>query len=517
MKLQFAFGNPRRKNRRKKRVVRRKKGRHNKEKVVRKAKAALSKLSRTSMKKKRRKHSRRNPVEFSARKGGKKLGGGKFYTGAELNKHFKRPLDLAKARYDKAPEASSAKSSARKTYIKVLKKWETAVKDNEASHKDLATYQADGAKISSKTTSMKGSGVAKRKKRKTKKSAGKRKHAKRKHTKKRKHAKRKHTKRRHVKRRVAKKAHAKHSKRKHAKRRKHSKRRAKTYSHRHSSKVRHVQGGAVVHVEAKGKRRFSFKKKIGRGKYKARVSGSFRRTKSGLKGRIKINPRRRNPMANVEKHLKSYLGMDTSELGALALGGALVPVFNGIAGKIPGVSTVVGLINQYLGPQAAGSVIPIGVGALLNALAEHNIIKGTPAHYVRMAGEGMAAAGVIGLTMSLSQQYVTPALGLSGFGIMPTLNGFGNIQYTPRMGSINYTPRLNGRMGDIRYTPKMGIMPTLNGMGDGYTEAHKYSRADFGRQADFGRSADFGSSMDQDCDEPYTDDDMRDDNLGSMA
>ena len=60
-------------------------------------------------------------------------------------------------------------------------------------------------------------------------------------------------------------------------------------------------------------------------------------------------------------------------------------------------------------------------------------------------------------------------------------------------------------MHGINYTPNLGTMPQL---GAGYTEEHKFSRADFGRGADFGEYA-----MDMDADEAMDPDQIMDSSM----
>jgi hypothetical protein len=96
--------------------------------------------------------------------------------------------------------------------------------------------------------------------------------------------------------------------------------------------------------------------------------------------------------------------------------------------------------------------------------------------------------------MSMSQQYVAPAIGLAG------------VNYTPNMNGINYSP-----MSGVEYTPNMRGMPQLNGPDfgavdyggrGGYHEDRRFSNADFG-----------GMSMDAGSDEPLSEDDITDDSM----
>lgn len=196
---------------------------------------------------------------------------------------------------------------------------------------------------------------------------------------------------------------------------------------------------------------------------------------------------------------KKLVGLDTDQVMALALGGAAVPIINSVMGKVPGVNQVVSMINGALGPQVAGSAVPVIFGVALNLILDSKLGSKVPAggkKYGKLIAEGAAAAGIMGIAMSMSQKYVAPMVG----GVMSGIN------FTPRsMAGINFTPRpqyLNG------------------GMGVGIIDAYKPSAADFGGypdRADFG-GADFGVkpdyALDKDVDEP---DDDADDDDSSMS
>lgn len=509
MKLQFAFGNPRKRKRHKskplakrrktkktKRVKKSRKKSSNKA-VVRKLREAIKMAKKRKPKKvfKKRRHGKRrkNPEAAIIRKGGKIIGRefsplSKRETDALHGKiqSLKKQLNQAKSEYG---AGSPQWSKLYKELVKAGKGMDKKLGKRGAYLKTLERYAEEGASISKFDLAKKGEGKMAKRRKKRKSSAKKHKKAaksaKRSH--KRRKSRRKHSaKKRRSRKHSAKKAHSKkrHSKKGHAKRRKsRRRRRARMITHRHSANTRHIKKGTS----------FRFKAKSKRGKRSITVSG-----------RVKVNPHRRNPMKQLSAQSKKYLGLDAAELTSLAVGGALVPIVNAGIGKIPGMSTVVAKINEFVGPQAVGSVVPLLTGVALNAVAEH-AYKGKGSEYIKMAGEGLAAAGVIGLIMSMSQKYITPALGLSGMGIMPMLNG---VNYTPSMRGVNYTPSMRG----VNYTPEMrgmGIMPQLNGMGEGpdfgsadygggggYTQAHKFSRADFG--ANFSEDSEAEGLEDQD-------------------
>lgn len=485
MLLQFGF-NPRKKKSRKKA----------KKKAVAKTKrSSHAKAMRHTKKKKK------NPQVYSASKkiNGKtrKIGGGHFFVKKELEPQ-KAKVAKAAAAYQAAPASSAAKSKARAAFAKESAKLRKMAEHTSGSLKDLQTYQKDGAKIRSKYIPLskwekmsdkqkaKEESVAKAKKSKKAKKKAAKKSTKKKSIKKsvkKSASKKKSTKRRSKAQKAATKKlialnkakKASKSKSKPKKSRK-SRRRAKLYTHRHGLSMRHLKKGT----------RIKFKGSKGKGKKKVSISGSF-----------KINPYKRNPFMKLDAQTKKYMNMEVKEIGALAVGGMLVPVVNGALAKVPGVNTFAAMINQYLGPQAAGSVIPVLAGVALNAAAEH-LVTGKNGEYLKLAGEGLAAAGIIGLSMGVSQQYIAPSLGMSG------------INFTPRsLAGINYTPR---SMSGINYTPKSLGAPTVS-----------QSSADFGRfmntarGADFGRGPDFGKSLDYDVDEMTSDDDIDDDGMGSMG
>lgn len=479
MKLQFAFGNPRKGS---KKVRKSKKGKkkvaksHKKPKTKRVAKTikkskgfAVAKARKKVVKK-----ARKNPMHFVARKKGKIIGRGRnIPTPGELGKESKEYFKALR-QYESYKGTDKKKAKLRKALVKAKKKHSSTADLIAQEKKTAKRYVEDGADV--KFYSTEGKPMAKRKKsrKKSHKKVAKKSHKK---VSKKKHSKKRHSKRR-VKKHVAKKVHAKkvHTK----KRRKHrSKRRAKMVTHSHSASTRHLKKGTRLRVKASGK---SGKKRV------------------SLAGILKVNPFKGNPMKNISKLTKTYAGMEMAELGSIALGGALVPVINSALVKVPGVSTVVAKINEYVGPQAAGSALPILAGLALNAAGEH-LIKGDSKKYAHMLGEGLVAAGVIGLSMSLSQKYLAPALGLAGVNYTP----MSGINYSP-MNGVNYTP-----MGIV---PQMGVVPQLAGPDfghvdygrGGYQEDHRFSSSDFG-----------GMSMDASGDDMLTEDDILDDSMGGLG
>jgi len=456
MKLQFAFGNPRKAKRKKKAS----------KKKLSKVKAVKSKTRKKSRRIKRKK----NPV-YRAYKGKRLVGQGRYPGPKEIG--LKRQ-EAARAErvYKSASSSSAEKAAARRTFAKIKGELKRAESGMSASLKDMETFAKDGAVV--KTYADKEPAMA------GKKGKGKKPKTKKKPTKKVTRKTTRKTKRKPV-RKATKKVTKKTTRR--------TRRRRKMITHRHAKTMRHLPVGAVAKVASRKKKKaksYKVKTTFRKGKRKVRVSGSLTPSKKGLFGKLRINPFG----GKMKMDTKKLMGLEMTELGALAVGGALVPIVNSAIGKVPGADKVVGFINQYAGPQATGSIVPILVGVLANMGSDY--LPREYQKYGKMAGEGLCAAGVIGLTMSLSQRYAVEGL-MSG------------ILYTP-MSGINYTP-----MSGINYTP-MGVVPQLAGRadfgsvdyggGDGYTEARNRSSADFGRYA-----------MDNDSDEEFSEDDIMSENL----
>lgn len=487
MKLQFAFGNPRGKKKRKKAkrsVAKRHKRRKNKSvkhSISKKAKVMAKKRRRSKARVKRgRKGKRRNPQVAMIRKNGKVIGREFSPLSENQRKAAEGQFISLMKKFKGAPKMSSERGQL----LRAMQGLKTKLGKHSSFVKTLQRYEEDPSVKISKfdLADKKEKSVAKKKRKKKKSSRKVRRHKKakksaapKKHRRKRSKKSRKGSKRRrkHSKKVTAVKAAPKRRRKKSRKGGK-KRRRARMISHRHGSNIRHIKKGTS----------FRFKSKSKRGKRSVTVSG-----------RVRVNPYRRNP--SMEDQVKTYSGMEVAELGALALGAALVPIINSGISKVPGGAGIVTAINGVVGAQAVGSVIPIGIGIALNAVAEHVVKSGQGNKALKMAGEGLVAAGLIGLIMGMSQKYVNPMLGLSGINYTPNMRG---INFTPNMGIM---PQLNGGFG---------IMPQLNGMGApgdyGGNAGYHQSSADFGRMGDVRNSGDFGadSSQDSEYDMASTDD-----------
>lgn len=507
MKLQFAFGaNPRKPS--KKKVAKRRKQKENKrvkakkfkrgtmarrkrkklkkvsKKIIRglrskrnalhkklKRKGGSKRLKAAAKKKYAKLYKRikkltgKNPISYVASRDGRRIGSDKIETRKELETRLKKKYGIQLA-------ASKAKGDYDKTnqlMAKMKDEYDAYGIERSKFLKDIKEFKASGASI--KIKGSEADSVAKKKKKSKKKSV----------------KKAASKKKRSGRRKASSKAKG---------RRKSSRRKKRHYpkmiSHRHAKSTRHVKKGSKAGFRLKKRKKSS--SYIGKGKF-GKKGPSFtvraRKSKRGFSGSVKINPRRRNPMAVT---VENALGLKTSEITGLVIGGALVPVVNTYLPRIPGMATVVSTINQYAGPQAAGSIVPILVGAGLNLGSDY--VSGDTRKYMELAGKGMVTAGLIGLTVSLVQKGLQMAL--------PSTPVAG-INYTPRLSGINYTPSMRG-MGDVRYTPRMGIVPQLGsradfgaadyGGGGGYTESHNRSSADFGADQSSDSQADHWGSED---------------------
>lgn len=505
MKLQFAWGNPRR---HKKGIAKKRKKRK-----TGSVKSKLKKAVQMAKRKKRRhvkhhvrKHrgrKRKNPESAKAvLKGGRVAGAAYSKLSGPEERALLKAVKSAKAKYDRIPANHvEAKKAARDNFLALQKRALSEFKQRKSYLEQVKKLRAiPGARMEYYNLKKEGDKtVATRRKGKKGGKKGGRKGGKKTMTKKQKAALRKAQKAAAAVRR--KKGHKPKSRKgKKSRKKKHSY--PKMYTHRHSKKTRHITKGSVAKFSAKGKRnRYKFRSHFGKGKKKVSVSGSVRVSKSGLKGRMKINPYRRNPMKDVAK---KALGLDTHELQLLAVGAAAAPISAALLPRIPGVNKVIAMFAQYIPAKYQTAGVNLLVGAGFNLLADQKFVPAGAKKPVSMIGEGLAAAAVIQLVSSVVSDGLKAA-GMSGFGIMPQLNG---INYTPMRG-INYTPNMRG----INYTPQMrgmGVMPQLSG-------------PDFGRSPNYGGGggsseartspADFGACNSQDSESDWFGDE--DDNQSS--
>ena len=478
MPIQFAFNNPKR-GRVKGRKSKGKKARKAKKGLVKRKKASKLKNVRHISKSRRAKvgsrkkvrKSRRNPTLVATKaRPGHRRGYKDINTFPDKKDVVKlsKKADEARKKYDELPPtaASARKKTLRIKLAKALKEYKASEEAFRSGLKTLAEHKASGYKISSASkvkpkrkkkksvNAAKGGSVAKKRKAKKVRKSGKRRSKAQKAAlkkmlaanKARRKGKKAGKKSRKPAKRAGKKAGKKHTRKTARKASRKAKRKyAKRYSHSHSRRVRHVPKGTVFTGRGRAK--------IG----KRKLTGIFR---------FKTNPFGGKMTAKV----KEFTGHELEELGSLAVGGALFGALNNAWYKyVPAniVSMMAALPgNSVWGPAFA----PILVGSLLHKY-------GGKVPYAQLVGEGLVAAAVVGMGVSAAGALQIP--GLSG------------IDYTPNMSGVQYTPGLAG----VSYTPNMGVMPQLGrgadfgraadyGGGGGYTQDHKFSRADFGAEDD---------------------------------
>lgn len=110
--------------------------------------------------------------------------------------------------------------------------------------------------------------------------------------------------------------------------------------------------------------------------------------------------------------MKKYLGVDLKEAGGLVIGGAIFNTVNGLAAKIPGVSTVQGMLAGV--PVVGTAAMPLLLGALAKFFGEKQKIKA-----LEVVGEGLVAASLVNM-------------GVSASSMIPGLSGMGALMIGPR-------------------------------------------------------------------------------------
>lgn len=155
-------------------------------------------------------------------------------------------------------------------------------------------------------------------------------------------------------------------------------------------------------------------KKRGRKKKAAKKAANpirRRRKKSHKKARKSRKKYRRNPIFKGDI-MKKYLGVDLKEAGGLVIGGAIFNTVNGFAAKIPGVSTVQGMLAGV--PVVGTAAMPLLLGALAKFFGQKQKIKA-----LEMVGEGLVAASLVNM-------------GVSASSMIPGLSGMGALMIGPR-------------------------------------------------------------------------------------
>lgn len=236
-------------------------------------------------------------------------------------------------------------------------------------------------------------------------------------------------------------------------------------------------------------------------------------SKSVKRGRKKYRAslKRTNPISggrDVSSFVPALRGTALGTVNLKAIGyygaaSALSGVLDASLLKVPGVGAVYGNFKAMLSkaPFLAGAAPALGVSSILT-VAEILAQKSAPGKYpaqLKDFNEALATVGLIHVAAGIGQMVVKMIPGMSGVVYTPELSG---VQLWPnraqrQFDGVVYTPELAGtppQMGHGQY-PQMGYGADFGqyaaadyGGGDGYTESHPRSNADFG-------GADFGPEM----------------------
>lgn len=301
-----------------------------------------------------------------------------------------------------------------------------------------------------------------------------------------------------------------------------SKKKAKVHKKKKAKKVSKKAKKAKVHKKKKAKvhkkaaRKSSKKRRLTKASAKAQSRGKVlykmstvepkKKKKKSKKVKYKIRGKKRtilmslkrlNPFGgNMKVNIKDFTGLEVKEAGYL------------VAGSV-GSDLVEKLSRKYLGAYISqlDSMVPGGVKAV-NALVvgaaaalTHKYVKNDHAKEVAKA---VIVAQIVKLGSSLTEMVAKP-LGLSGVDYTPLSGipyGLRGVDYTPlsgatpQMGSVNFTKSLNGPTPQMGYGADFGRGYDVSdyGGGGGYTEDRKFSSADFGN-----------ADMDDSDDEPILD------------
>lgn len=185
----------------------------------------------------------------------------------------------------------------------------------------------------------------------------------------------------------------------------------------------------------------------------------------GKKGRKSVTVRVKNP--TLAAQLQQWTGFDATELGSLALGGAIYGAVDGAAARyLPQVYSMTARI-----PVVGTTVVPALIGVAIKWAGKQSKVKA-----LEMVGEGLVAAAVVGMGINASQ-YV-PGLaqaGVSGVDFTPALGGyassgadFGRDPGNPDFGGVDFTPAIPGARSQMmngypQYSgqPQLGMQAQL--------------------------------------------------------
>lgn len=493
MELQILHGNPMRRKKRKKSrkkssktIAKKKKNRKTykvgkkskkgsvmakkKRKVVRRRPLKKKRNPSIYIAKKRGKPARKSDV-FLTKKEAKKLRGKILGIESKLKKAVKKDPGRLRGETIMAIEAYNKNQPKVALAKKLLKKKE----DADAFKKAV---EAEGYKVTTKTL---GGSMAKRKKKKS--------------------SKKKSSKKKKVTKRKAKISHKRKTHKKKAHKRKSS---YKKRSHKRRGKKRSKASKVVARLRA-GKRRTSAKI-AGPGLKKGKsISKELKRKRR----RYKVMVKRTNPLFGasravnkLDKQFETATGHDLKEAGLLFGAGASLPVIEALLSKIPGMSQLKEAVGKF-GPEASAmsssvaTIVGLGalhyamekVPALSKAKAAEPVVRALIAASVVKAGS--ALSGTVAKVTGLAGVLYTPDT-IQGINFTPEMRGYSpQLGIYPQMNGINFTPEMGHTAPQLGVTPQMGADADFGRMGagfdvadygggDGYTESHKYSPANFG-------------------------------------
>lgn len=210
----------------------------------------------------------------------------------------------------------------------------------------------------------------------------------------------------------------------------------------------------------KGKKKYSKKKG-------SKVSVKVKRAKNKKSAVIRV---RSNPMiggAALNSKLKSHIAHDVAEVSGLLVGGAMYSAVNDLAAKyLPANVTA---ILAKAGP-VSGAVLPLALGVLGHKFVKNDIVKSI--------SKGLIGSAVVSIGVSLynlTLKGMVTGESMSGVNYTPMGSSeyskadFGRVEYTPMSGS-EYS---HADFGAVKYTP-MGASEYSNadfGGDDDWSEA----------------------------------------------
>ena len=407
--------------------------------------------------KKRSKKARKNPVYVASRIGKSGLQEKRHFIAPTLKRTMAINKRLAELRTSAKHEVGDKRVLAKHKLAKAVRIYGKAKKQAKAGHKFLKKYakagwathvHADGVDANASLSEI-------RKLKKEKPVMAKKKHSKKRRSAKQIAAtrklvalnKKKHGKKHAKKAKKHAKKHVRHVK--HVKHVKHAKKHARKHVRKHSRKSSKKRGNNILHVLASMKKGGNGKKaSMGSKKYSIKRTNPKRHRKH----------KKSNPIGGAMIKIEKFTGQSVSEMGALALGGALYGLVNSSMAK-------------YLAPvqkilvsvPVVGTALPtLVIGALLNFFGEKQKIKA-----LSIIGKGLVGSSVVAMGVNASQ--MIPGLKVTSTAATTTVKGpdFGEVSYYPNMGeaqlgaeadfgSVDYYNNMNGIPSGMDGVPTLG-------------------------------------------------------------